>query len=126
METQIFVNLAVKDLNKSVEFFTQLGYTFNPKFTSETIYIMLLTEAFFQTFTPKKIVNAHESVECSIALSMESKDAVNEMVDKAVAAGGTIPNPATDYGFMYQHSFDDLDGHHWEYMWMDPNGMPQS
>jgi predicted lactoylglutathione lyase len=135
METQIFVNLAVKDLNKSVEFFTQLGYTFNPKFTdekatcmiiSETIYIMLLTEAFFQTFTPKKIVNAHESVECYIALSMESKDAVNEMVDKAVAAGGTIPNPATDYGFMYQHSFDDLDGHHWEYMWMDPNGMPQS
>lgn len=135
METQIFVNLAVKDLNKSIEFFTKIGYTFNPKFTdekatcmiiSENIYIMLLTETFFQTFTPKKIVNAHESVECSIALSMESKDAVNEMVDKAVAAGGTIPNPATDYGFMYQHSFDDLDGHHWEYMWMDPNGMPQS
>lgn len=134
MATQIFVNLAVKDLNKSIAFFTKLGYTFNPQFTdenatcmiiSDNIYVMLLTTSYFQTFTKKEIVDAHKAVECSIALSAESKEAVNEMVSKAEAAGATIPNPATDYGFMYQHSFDDLDGHHWEFAWMDPNGMPE-
>lgn len=134
MATQIFLNLPVKDLDRSVAFFTKLGYTFNPKFTNEkatcmiisdTIYVMLLTEAFFQTFTKKEIVDAHKSVEVSIALSADSKDAVNEMVGKAEAAGATIPNPASDYGFMYQHSFEDLDGHHWEYVWMDPKGMPE-
>ncbi|MBC8033743.1 MAG: VOC family protein [Chitinophagaceae bacterium] len=134
MATQIFVNLAVKDLDRSVAFFTQLGYTFNPQFTNEkatcmiisdTIYVMLLTEPFFQTFTKKEIVDAHKALECSLALSVDSKDAVNEMVDKAIAAGATIPNPATDHGFMYQHSFEDLDGHHWEFMWMDPKGMPE-
>lgn len=133
MATQIFVNLPVKDLDRSVAFFTQLGYTFNPQFTNEkatcmvvsdTIYVMLLTIPFFQTFTNKEIVDAHKAIECSVCLSADSKDAVNEMVDKAVAAGAIIPNPATDYGFMYQHSFDDLDGHRWEYVWMDPNGTP--
>ncbi|MEO3402607.1 VOC family protein [Mucilaginibacter sp. CAU 1740] len=134
MATQIFLNLPVKDLNRSIEFFTKLGYTFNPKFTdekatcmiiSDTIYVMLLTETFFQTFTKKQIVDAHNFVECSICISADSKDAVNEMVNKAEAAGATIPNPATDYGFMYQHSFGDLDGHHWEFVWMDPNGVPE-
>lgn len=134
MATQIFVNLPVKDLDKSVEFFTKLGYTFNPQFTdekatcmiiSDTIYVMMLTETFFQTFTKKRIIDAHNEVESLICLSAESKDAVNEMVAKAEAAGATIPNPATDYGFMYQHSFADLDGHHWEFMWMDPNGVPE-
>jgi len=134
MATQIFVAQPVKDLNKSKEFFTRLGYTFNPKFTdekaacmviSDTIYVMLITETFFKTFTKKEIVDAHKAVERSITISADSKDAVNEMVDKAVAAGGTIPDPATDYGFMYQHSFDDLDGHQWEFMWMDPNGVPE-
>lgn len=134
MATQIFVNLAVNDLNKSVAFFTKLGYSFNPKFTdekatcmiiSDTIYIMLLTRPFFQTFTKKEIIDAQKSLECSICISADSKDAVNEMVDKAAAAGATIPNPATDYGFMYQHSFADLDGHHWEFVWMDPNGAPE-
>lgn len=134
MATQIFVNLSVKDLDRSVAFFTKLGYTFNPQFTdenatcmviSDTIYVMLLTETYFQTFTKKQIVDAHKAVECSIALSADSKDAVNEMVEKAVAAGATIPNEASDYGFMYQHSFDDLDGHHWEFVWMNPDGMPE-
>jgi predicted lactoylglutathione lyase len=86
---------------------------------------LLLTEPFFQTFTKKEIIDAHKAVECSIALSADSKDAVNEMVDKAAAAGATIPNPATDYGFMYQHSFEYLDGHHWEFVWMDPKGVPE-
>jgi predicted lactoylglutathione lyase len=125
MATQIFLNLAVKDLDRSVAFFAKLGYTFNPKFTdekatcmiiSDTIYVMLLTETFFQTFTKKRIIDAHSEVECSICISADSKDAVNEMVNKAEAAGATIPGPASDYGFMYQHSFADLDGHHWEYV----------
>ena len=134
MATQIFVNLPVQDLDKSVAFFTALGYTFNPQFTNEkatcmiisdTIYVMLLTVPFFQTFTKKEIVDARKAVESIICLSADSKDDVNQMVDKAVAAGATVPNPANDYGFMYQHSFEDLDGHHWEFVWMDPNGAPE-
>jgi len=134
MATQIFVSQPVKDLDKSKEFFSKLGYTFNAQFTdekaacmiiSDTFFVMLLTETFFKTFTTKEIVDAHKAVERSITISADSKEAVNEMIDKAVAAGGTIPNAATDYGFMYQHSFDDLDGHHWEYAWMDPNGIPE-
>lgn len=134
MATQIFVNLPVKDLNRSKAFFTQLGYTFNQQFTdekaacmiiSDTIYVMLLIEPFFQTFTKKEIADARKTVECSIALSADSKEAVNEMVDKVIAAGATVPNDASDHGFMYQHSFEDLDGHHWEYIWMDPNGIPE-
>ena len=134
MATQIFVNMAVKDLDKSVTFFTALGYTFNPQFTNEnatcmiisdTIYVMLLTVPFFQTFTNKEIVDARKAVESIICLSADSKGEVNEMVDKAVAAGAIVPNPANDYGFMYQHSFEDLDGHHWEFVWMDPNGAPE-
>jgi hypothetical protein len=134
MATQIFLNLPVKDLNKSVEFFTKLGYTFNPQFTdekatcmiiSDTIYVMLLVEPFFQSFTKKDIVDTSKAQECTIALSADSKEAVDELVAKAEAAGATIPNPATDYGFMYQHSYEDLDGHHWEIMWMDPAGIPE-
>ena len=135
MSTQIFVNLPVDDLNRSVEFFTKLGYTFNPQFTdekatcmivSDTIFVMLLTRPFFQTFTEKEIVDAHKAVECSIGLSADSKEAVNEMIDKAVAAGAIVPNPPSDYGFMYQHSFSDLDGHHWEFVWMNPTAMENS
>ena len=135
MQKQIFLNLPVVDLQRSITFFTKLGYTFNPKFTdekatcmiiSDTIYVMLLTKTFFQTFTKKEIVDASKAVECSICISAESKDAVNEIVNKAEAAGATVPDPATDYGFMYQHSFDDLDGHHWEFMWMDPNSAQAS
>jgi predicted lactoylglutathione lyase len=135
MATKIFLNLAVKDLNQSVDFFTKLGYTFNPQFTNEkatcmiisdTIYVMLLTEPFFQSFSTKKqLADTSKVFECSICISAESKDEVNEIVNKAEAAGATIPDPATDYGWMYQHSFDDLDGHHWEYAWMDPAGPPQ-
>ncbi|HEY0273633.1 MAG TPA: glyoxalase/bleomycin resistance/extradiol dioxygenase family protein, partial [Chitinophaga sp.] len=75
--------------------------------------------------TRKEIVNAHKAVECLISLSADSKDAVNEMVNKAEAAGAMIPDLPRDYGFMYQHSFEDLDGHHWEFVWMDPNGTPE-
>ena len=134
MATKIFVNLHVKDLDRSVAFFTSLGYTFNPQFTdenatcmiiSDTIYVMLLVEPFFQSFTKKDIVDTSKAQECTIALSADSKDEVNSIVQKAVEAGGIIPKPEVDYGWMYQHSFEDLDGHLWEYAWMDPAGPPQ-
>ena len=128
--TQIFLNLAVKDLNKSIEFFTKLGYTFNQQFTSEnatcmivsdTIYVMLLVENFFQSFTTKKIANTKTDVEVFIALSAESKEKVNDLVDKAVLAGASIPKEPQDHGFMFTRTFEDPDGHLWEIFWMDPN-----
>jgi predicted lactoylglutathione lyase len=133
MATQIFVNLHVKDLNKSVEFFTKLGYTFNPQFTNEKatcmiisndICVMLLVERFFQSFTKKDIVDTKKAQECIIYLSAESKANVDDIINKAVEAGA-IPKSRNDYGWMYQHSFEDLDGHIWEYGWMDPAGPPQ-
>lgn len=134
MATKIFVNLPVKDLNKSIEFFTQLGYSFNPQFTdenatcmiiSEHIYIMLLVEKFFQTFTKKEIADATKTTEVLICLSAESREAVDALVSKAVAAGGTTPNEPQDQGFMYGHGFQDLDGHLWEVMYMDPAAINQ-
>ncbi len=130
MAKQIFVNLPVKDLKKSIEFFTKVGYTFNPLFTDdnatcmiigENIFAMLLVEKFFKTFTTKEIVDATRQTEVLIALSYDSKEKVDEVVSKAVAAGGTTPMPVKDHGFMYQHSFQDLDGHVWEIFYMDPN-----
>ena len=129
MATKIFVNLPVKNLDKSIEFFTKLGFKFNPQFTDETatcmivsddIFVMLLTEAKFKTFTPKAICDATKSTEVLVALSCESRAKVDKIVRKAIAAGGTTYNEAKDYGFMYQHGFQDLDGHIWEYLWMDP------
>jgi predicted lactoylglutathione lyase len=130
MATNIFVNLSVKDLDQSIAFFTQLGFSFNPQFTdetatcmiiSDTIYAMLLTEAKFQSFTPKAISNAKQATEVLIGLSYESREQVIEMVQKAVAAGGSTYAEPNDYGFMYQHGFEDLDGHMWEIFYMDPS-----
>lgn len=135
MATKIFVNLPVKDLNKSIEFFTKLGYTFNPQFTDETatcmiisddIFAMLLTHGKFKTFTPKKICDATKSTEALVCLSCESREQVDDMVRKAVAAGGSTYNKPQDHGFMYGHGYQDLDGHIWELMWMDPNAVNQS
>ena|SRR5688572_27265747 len=129
MSTKIFVNLPVKDLPKSMEFFQKLGFTFNPQFTDETaacmvisddIYAMLLTHAKFQEFTPKTICDATKSSEVLIALSRASRELVSDIVSKAVAAGGTTYAEPKDYGFMFQHGFQDLDGHIWEIIWMDP------
>jgi predicted lactoylglutathione lyase len=129
MSTKIFVNLPVKDLNKSVEFFTKLGFTFNPQFTDETatcmvvsedIFVMLLTHPKFKSFTPKEICDATRSTEVLVCLSSESREAVDSMVGKAVAAGGTTYNEPQDHGFMYGHGFQDLDGHIWELIYMDP------
>ena len=134
MATQIFVNLPVKDLDKSIEFFIKLGYTFNPQFTNENatcmivsdaIYVMLLTEPFFKTFITKEIADSSKVVESIICLSADGRDAVDATINKAVEAGATTYKEKIDYGFMYSGSFQDLDGHLWEYVWMDPAGPPQ-
>jgi uncharacterized protein len=134
MPRQIFVNLPVKDLPKSKRFFESLGFAFNPQFTNEqgacmvindgSSYAMLLVEPFFQGFTKKPISDAKSSTEMLVCLSCESRDEVDELVRKAIAAGGSAPNPVQDHGFMYGHGFEDLDGHIWEVMWMDPNAAP--
>ncbi len=132
MATKIFVNLPVKDLNASIAFFTKLGYSFNQQFTDETatcmvisedIYAMLLTHQKFKMFTPKEICDATKSSEVLIALSCESREQVDELVAKAVAAGGSTYSKPQDHGFMYAHGYQDLDGHIWEVMWMDPGAI---
>ena len=129
MSTKIFVNLPVKDLNRSVEFFTKLGYTFNPQFTDENatcmivsddIFVMLLVEDYFKTFITKQIADAKEHTEVLVALSAESRADVDRIVSTALAAGARRNKEAVDHGFMYTRSFEDLDGHIWEYVWMDP------
>jgi hypothetical protein len=134
MATKIFVNLPVKNLNRSVEFFAKLGFRFNPQFTDEAatcmivaedIFVMLLTEDKFKAFTPKEICDATKSTEVLVCLSIESREKVNEMVSKAVASGGTTYNEPQDYGFMYGHGFQDLDGHIWEVIYMDPSAINQ-
>lgn len=129
MATQIFVNLPVKDLQRSVAFFTALGYDFNLNFTnenatcmivSENIFVMLLVESFFQTFIKKEICDARKSTEVLVCLSCDSRAKVDELIAKAVAAGGTIPREVLDYGFMYNQAFEDLDGHIWELVYMEP------
>ena len=129
MSTQIFVNLPVKNLDKTVEFFTALGFTFNPKYTDknatcmiigENIFAMLLVEEFFKTFTKKQICDATTSTEVLIAISRESRADVDDIVRKAVAAGGRSHMQPQDHGFMYSHGFEDLDSHVWEVMYLDP------
>ncbi|MFJ7203173.1 VOC family protein [Streptomyces sp. NPDC098789] len=129
MSTMIFVNLPVKDLDASKAFWTKLGYAFNAQFSdenaasmviSDTIVAMLLTEARFKDFTHKAIADTATTTEVLLCLSAESRGAVDELVDGAVGAGATEPRAAQDHGFMYGRAFEDLDGHTWEIMWMDP------
>ena len=130
MASQIYINLPIKNLEQSVAFFTHLGFKFNPKFTDEkatcmiinegSSYVMLLLENFFKTFTTKPICDAHQSTEVLICVSVESRQKVDEMVTKALAAGGKTYNKPQDHGDMYLHGFQDLDGHLWEIMFMDP------
>ncbi len=129
MSKLIFINLPVSDLPKSIAFYEALGAVKNEQFTdhtaacivfSETIHVMLLTHDKFRQFTPKNIANARETTEVLICMSANSRDAVDGTLAKAEAAGGIIdPGPKQDYGFMYGRSFEDLDGHIWEVMWMD-------
>jgi predicted lactoylglutathione lyase len=130
MATKIFVNLPVKELNRSVTFFTKLGYTFNAQFTDENatcmvvgdnICVMLLVEKFFKSFIKKEMADATKTAEVIIALSAESREKVDELVNKAIAAGATTPNEKQDQGFMYGWGFQDLDGHLWEIFYMEPS-----
>ena len=134
MARQIFVNLPIQNMERSQAFFRALGFGFNPQFTNEqgacmvindgASYAMLLVEPFFQSFTRKPIADAKKSTEVLVCLSCESRAEVDALVKKALAAGGTAPNAAQDHGFMYSHGFEDLDGHVWELVWMDPNAAP--
>ena len=131
MHSQIFVNLPVKDLKRAVGFYTKLGYTFNPQFTDENatcmivgenLFVMLLVEKFFSTFTSKAIVDTSKATEVLTCVSCDSKAQVDELVAKARAAGGKVPRQTQDHGFMYSHGYEDLDGHTWELVHM--SGMP--
>ncbi len=134
MVKQIFVNLPVKDLGKSKEFWTKLGFTFNPQFTDEkgagmnigdNIYAMLLTEPFFKTFTKKEIGDPMTTAQVINALSVESREKVDEIARKAVESGGKIHREPQDYGWMYGQSIEDPDGHIWEFFYMDESKKPK-
>lgn len=133
MPTSIFVNLPIEDLDRSKAFFQTLGYTVNEQFTdakaaciviSETIYVMLLTKPFYRGFLSKDLCDTATHNEVILALSVDDRDGVDAMVARALAAGGRAPLPPRDHGFMYQHGFEDPDGHVWEVFWMDPT-VPQ-
>ncbi len=134
MNKMIFVNLPVRDLEKAKVFYQALGAVINPQFSddsgacmvwSESIFVMLLSHAKWALFTKKPIADAHAASEVMLALSSESRDAVNVMANAAAKAGGKADiNPPQDMGFMFGRSFEDPDGHIWEAFWMDPKGMP--
>ena len=128
MAKQVFINLPVKDLDRSMKFFEGLGFIFNPTFTNEqgacmvvsdTIYVMLLREDFFSTFTQKPVVDATKATEVLVCLDADSRADVDAIVKKAQELGGSIYREPQDHGWMYQHAFADLDGHQWEFAFMD-------
>ena len=132
MAKKIFVNLPVKDLNKTVEFFTKLGFEFNPQFTDENatcmivnkdIFIMLLVEKFFKTFTKKEICDTTKDTEVIIALSTESREKVDQMINDVIEAGGKESRKPQDHGWMYERSFQDINGHLWEIIYMDEKAL---
>jgi uncharacterized protein len=134
MATQIFVNLPVRNLDQSIGFFKTLGFKFNPQFTdataacmivSDDIYVMLLTHDKFKGFTPNPICDARKSTEVLVCLSAASREKVDELVRQATAGGGTTYNAPQDHGFMYAHGFQDLDGHIWELVHMNPDALQQ-
>lgn len=130
MNKQIILNLPVKDLEKSSAFFSALGFTFDPRFSGEkaafmnivdgSIQAMLTTEAFFQSLINKPVVNAKQANEVVICLSCESRQEVDSLIARAAAAGGRIPHPPEDHGFMYDQGFEDIDGHLWNLVWTAP------
>jgi predicted lactoylglutathione lyase len=130
--TKIFVNLPVKNLNKTIEFFTKLGFKFNPQFTDENatcmivgedIFVMLLVEKFFKTFTKKEICDTSKNTEGIVVLSVEGREKVDQMINKAIEAGGRESREPQDHGWMYGRSFEDINGHLWEIIYMDENAL---
>ncbi|MCB0292471.1 MAG: VOC family protein [Calditrichaeota bacterium] len=134
MTQSIFINLPVKDLARSTQFFKSLGFTLVPQFSDETagclkvgdnIYVMLLIESRFREFTQKPVSDARKQTEVLLALEVESREAVKDLVEKALAAGGSLYLEPQEHGWMFSHSFADLDGHQWEVFWMDTDAMPE-
>ena len=134
MPKAIYINLVVSDLQKSKDFFEAIGFSFNPQFTndqaaglviSDTIFAMLHTPESIRRFTNKEIVNSHNSTEVLVTLQVESRTAVDEVMDKVQSSGGQEQRDKEDHGFMYERAFEDPDGHIWEVFWMDPSQMPQ-
>ena len=132
MVTKIFVNLPVKDLNNTIDFFTKLGFKFNPQFTdenatcmivSEDIFVMLLVEKFFKTFTKKEICDTSKDTEVIVALSLESREKVDQMINKAIESGGKESREPQDHGWMYGRSFEDINKHLWEIIYMDESAV---
>lgn len=135
MKTKIFLNLAVKDLNKAVSFYNELGFSTNRQFTNdkgacividENIFVMLLVEEFYKTFTKKELCDPTKSSEALMAISVDSREQVDVMMEKAIKAGGKDYMQSQDYGWMYQKTFLDVDGHHWEVFYMDESQIPQN
>ena len=135
MPTKVFINLPVRNLETSMEFFKNLGFSFNPQFTddkagcmvvSDSIFVMLLTDTFFKTFIDTEVCDAHQSTEVLITLDAESADEVKQFISKAESLGGKLYSEAKDYGFMYQHGFADPDGHKWEMAYVNMSQFPQS
>jgi uncharacterized protein len=133
MSKQVFINLVVKDLEKSMNLYTQMGFTNNPQFSDDTakcmvwsehIFLMIMTQEKFRSFTTKPIADTRNSIAGIFSLSVDSVDTVNEIVAKAIAAGGTEPNEMRDYGFMQQRTIEDFDGHTWEVFFMDMSKFP--
>lgn len=131
---QVFINLAVKDLEKSMRFYTKMGFTNNPQFSddtakcmvwSESIFVMLLTKEKFKSFTNKPLADTKGGIAALFALSVESLAQVNEVMTNALSAGGTEPTEKRDYGFMVQRTVEDFDGHTWEVFYMDMSKFPQ-
>jgi uncharacterized protein len=132
MNRKLFVNLAVEDLGRSVDFFTKLGFSFDPRFTDDTAtcmivgedaFVMLLVKSRFADFATKDVVDSSQQTEAILALSAGSKEEVDELVQTALDAGGSPASDPMDFGFMYGHSFRDPDGHHWETFFMDPSAL---
>lgn len=130
---QVFINLAVKNVEKSMDFYTRLGFTNNPQFSddqgkcmvwSDTIFVMIMSQEKFKTFTKKPIADTKTNIAGLFALSVESTEKVNEIVENGLKAGGTEPMPAMDYGFMQLRKIEDFDGHTWEIFFMDISKMP--
>ncbi len=128
----LFVNLPVRDLEAAKEFFTTLDFAFDAKFTdancacmvlNDQAYVMLLAEERFAEFTTRPTVDARAATEAILCLSASDRDGVDALADAALSAGGTQASPTMDHGFMYGRSFHDLDGHHWEVMWMSPESV---
>ena len=132
MTAKIFVNLPVKDLNKTTEFFTRLGFTFNPQFTDENatcmivgenIFVMLLVDKFFKTFTKKDISDTSKNTEVIVALAVESREKVDQVINMAVGSGGREHKEPQDHGWMYGRGFEDINGHLWEIIYMDESAV---